>query len=442
MPLSDVASALQPVINSVSKYHNVSFTIALVTDAGNMTVFAGDDDRLAPAGTSRMRASGRFPMGSVTKSWTSMRVMQLHEEGVLDIDRPIAPYVDDVLRRFNGTSMSELWSGDPKIVNVTARRLMGMRAGLHDYNDTWYSEWTWAHPDGDLDPFDVLWALDKSWQCEPGACAAYASPGYVLLGLMLCQAANCSTWEALDQRAVLRGGMRERYQGVAFPMRGPCSADPSIVHQYRPEVVNGSDGVVATHVDIVDYSCLNTWTAGNIAATVSDVAQWWWDIFHHRVVNSSTLVEMLNGVPLSQGWNPGLYYGLGLMHTDMASWGNKGADAQNLTWTLGHGGADYGSIAQVEGFNPIFNFSISLGANSVMGANCSEEYRARYPVYAGMMYQDSFYFDAACVVYDAVLQALTGAAVPRLNCTATANTRRRLHHGSATSNYSCEWRRR
>jgi hypothetical protein len=59
-------------------------------------------------------------------------------------------------------------------------------------------------------------------------------------------------------------------------------------------------------------SCLNGWTCGNIAATTKDVAQWYDDLFHVRIVSNSSLNEMLQNRPLSAGWEPGLRYGLGL----------------------------------------------------------------------------------------------------------------------------------
>eukprot|EP00041_Stephanoeca_diplocostata_P034602 m.1187531 g.1187531 ORF g.1187531 m.1187531 type:complete len:94 (+) comp24549_c0_seq8:968-1249(+) len=60
-----------------------------------------------------------------------------------------------------------------------------MRAGLHDYNDTWYLEETLLHPDVDVTPFDLLHRMNKSWVCPPGTCGEYASTGFEILGLVL-----------------------------------------------------------------------------------------------------------------------------------------------------------------------------------------------------------------------------------------------------------------
>lgn len=68
-----------------------------------------------------------------------------------------------------------------------------MRAGLHDYNDTWYLEETLLHPDVDVTPFDLLHRMNKSWVCPPGTCGEYASTGFEILGLVLAGMAGVST---------------------------------------------------------------------------------------------------------------------------------------------------------------------------------------------------------------------------------------------------------
>ena len=55
---------------------------------------------------------------------------------------------------------------------------LSRRGGLHDYDDAAYLNWTVNHPNDDWTPFDMLWAVDKDFVCEPGACGEYASPGY------------------------------------------------------------------------------------------------------------------------------------------------------------------------------------------------------------------------------------------------------------------------
>jgi hypothetical protein len=41
---------------------------------------------------------------------------------------------------------------------------MGMRAGMNDYNDTWYHEVTLHEPDYDVTPIDILHRVDKTFK--------------------------------------------------------------------------------------------------------------------------------------------------------------------------------------------------------------------------------------------------------------------------------------
>merc|ERR1719272_1929845 len=119
-------------------------------------------------------------------------------------------------------------------------------------------------------------------------------------------------------------------------------------------------------------------------------------------------------------YTSGLYYGLGLMHFKLSQlW-----DPLNQTITLGHGGADWGSIALVNGFNPTYNFSLALGTNSVSGMNCSDEYRQLFPQRVGGQYSDTFFDETSCIVYDAIIQVVSNGTAPHLNCSVQFD----LHH--------------
>lgn len=64
-------------------------------------------------------------------------------------------------------------------------------------------------------------------------------------------------------------------------------------------------------------------------------------------------------------------------------------------------------VLKVNGFNPVYNFSIAIGTNSVSGMNCSEEY--------GRSHQ---YFDIAATAV-AVMLLLSSLLPPPLSHTAT-----------------------
>ena len=68
-------------------------------------------------------------------------------------------------------------------------------------------------------------------------------------------------------------------------------------------------------VDLYDFSCLNGWTMGNIAAAPKDVALFYHDLANGRLVSPTSLAQMMDWKPFSAGnIDPpaGTQYGLGV----------------------------------------------------------------------------------------------------------------------------------
>ena len=121
--------------------------------------------------------------------------------------------------------------------------------------------------------------------------------------------------------------VRANYKRTAFPGRGPCSKTKDVVHQYtmynkkngNPAMGHGSgvgvglasatdlnmgmgtakpghpphviDGPVVIK-DIINNSCLNGWTCGNIAAAPMDIARFHWDLHHGNIVGKDSLAQV------------------------------------------------------------------------------------------------------------------------------------------------------
>jgi D-alanyl-D-alanine carboxypeptidase len=128
---------LQSLLEAKSKQWNTSFSVGVYHSAtGSFGAVAGLADRGAAGKPATL--DSRYPLGSVTKAYTAVAVMRQYEKGNLDIDLPIAIYVDPLLKRDNGTTLLELWRDDPMIQKVTGRMLLSMRSGIPDYDDYWF----------------------------------------------------------------------------------------------------------------------------------------------------------------------------------------------------------------------------------------------------------------------------------------------------------------
>ena len=110
----------------------------------------------------------RFRIGSLTKQFTAMVVLQLQEQGLLSIVDPICNYIDDC---------PQSWS------MITIEQLLTHTAGLPDF--TYFPEYestknVASSPDATMDRF-----RDLPLEFEPGTAWNYSNSGYIVLGSII-----------------------------------------------------------------------------------------------------------------------------------------------------------------------------------------------------------------------------------------------------------------
>ena len=146
--------------------------IALVRQAG--VEWAGgvglaDRDRRSP-----VTGDTHFRVGSISKTFVAMALVQLSEDGDLDLDTPIAEIAPEV--PFNNP-----WeAGHP----VRVIHLLQHTAGFDDMH---FNEIYNRHEPSDLPLIDVLRRNPRSREVRwrPGTRVSYSNPGYGLAGYLI-----------------------------------------------------------------------------------------------------------------------------------------------------------------------------------------------------------------------------------------------------------------
>lgn len=111
-----------------------------------------------------------FLIGSVTKVFTAVAVMQLHEEGNVDIDKPVTDYVPDL----------QLRQRFPESSPITLRAILTHHAGIP--SDNYLHKFSKTPNDFN----DLLDYLNTQYTCYPvGEIWAYSNLGYALLGVVI-----------------------------------------------------------------------------------------------------------------------------------------------------------------------------------------------------------------------------------------------------------------
>lgn len=142
-----------------------------------------------------------FEIGSISKSFACVVALQLVEEGLLDLHRP----VDEYLPWFEAR-----WKGQ----RFTVHHLMSHTAGLPTGSE--------STPEAASE----VWAVrEMELGCPPGQFFHYSNIGYKIVGLVIEELTGMGCAEAIEARILAPLGMRRSRASIHAGLR-PCLAVP------------------------------------------------------------------------------------------------------------------------------------------------------------------------------------------------------------------------
>ncbi|MDR7273705.1 serine hydrolase domain-containing protein [Catenuloplanes atrovinosus] len=248
----------------------------------------------------RPPADGYVRIGSNTKTFTAVVVLQLVGEGRVGLDRPVETYLPGLV---------------PDGEHITVRQLLQHTSGLANYTDHLGDEEFTEGRHRYREPRELLdIAFAHAPDFAPGAGWRYSNTGYVVLGLLVQRVTGRPLAEQITERVIDRAGLRETY----FPGVGD-----EAIRTPHPRGYLGAD-----RVDVTEQDPSWGWAAGQMIATPSDLNAFFRALLGGRLLRPAELAEMRRTVDASEGMWPGARYGLGLASTPLSCGG--------LYW--GHGG--------------------------------------------------------------------------------------------------------
>ncbi|MFB7907695.1 serine hydrolase domain-containing protein [Kitasatospora sp. NPDC056076] len=241
-------------------------------------------------------------IGSNTKTFTAVVVLQLVGEGKIRLDEPIETYLPGLVR---GDGIDGH--------RITVRQLLQHTSGLPDY-------------EGDIDEatlqqryFEPRELLDMAFRHKagsaPGEKFEYSSTNYVLAGLLVQKVTGRPLAEEIDRRIVQRIGLRH----TSFPGTGDRSIREAHPQGYRQEKPGGP------LIDTTELDPSAGWAAGQMISTNADLDQFFTALLGGRLLPAAQLAEMRTTVPIADS---GAGYGLGLISRPLSCggvyWGHGG----------------------------------------------------------------------------------------------------------------------
>ncbi|WP_350275559.1 serine hydrolase domain-containing protein [Kribbella sp. HUAS MG21] len=234
--------------------------------AALLTVDTSDGSRSDAAGAAQ--PSGYFRIGSVTKTFVATVVLQLVDEGKVELDAPLDRYLPGLV---------------PNGQNITVRQVLNHRSGIYDYaHDAGFSTNRWRGTERfrHFEPEELLsvafghqpyFGPDEGWH--------YSNTNYIIAGLLI-------------ERLTGRSYGTEITNRILKPLR---LADTSLPGD-RPGLPRPhARGYTEVDGRLVDATMMNPsldWAAGEMISTAQDVNTFFEALLGGRLLTAESLTQM------------------------------------------------------------------------------------------------------------------------------------------------------
>lgn len=232
-----------------------------------------------------LQADDQFRIGSITKTFVSVVMLQLQDEDVLSLDDLASDWLEDDV-------LAEIPNGD----EVTLQQLLNMTSGIPDYltADAFYD----AIDDDPSHPWTADETLTFVYGDDPlfasGEAFEYSNTNYNMLQLIIEEATGMSLADVLEERIFTPLEMEDSY------LEDPNNLGVNIVHGYAPE----DDG---SFTDITFVNDGAGMADGGIVSTVADMELFAMGLISGDLISDDALAEMMETTEASEN-----EYGLGL----------------------------------------------------------------------------------------------------------------------------------
>ncbi|WP_026127205.1 serine hydrolase domain-containing protein [Nocardiopsis xinjiangensis] len=283
------------VITAISRLFEDLAHKALVPGAQLSLYHGGELHELATgvehAGTGvPVTARSRFAYGSVSKIFTAALVLQLVEDGDIDLDAPVTTYLPGLRR-----------SEDHPVHAMTTRQLLSHTAGLvSDHDEGTVRSASLRRQAASL--------LEQGPVSAPGTAFSYSNSAYSLVAYLVETVTGQDWWQTLESHLALPTGLDPSF---VYDARDPGAA-PAAVSGHAVDLVSRSVDAVAPYVEPA------LTPAGGLAGSATDLVNFGRAFMSPEdaaldtdIADPQILHEMGRSVPaadpfgLADGWGAG-----------------------------------------------------------------------------------------------------------------------------------------
>jgi D-alanyl-D-alanine carboxypeptidase len=259
-----------------------------------------------------LHASDRFRIGSASKTFTGMAILQLLDRQLIGIDHPISNYLpDDLLVNYDRDT-------------ITIRMLLQHTSGIASYTniiEEWNlpyifereKEWTKEELVELVDGYFSDETPGYGMTFDPGDGWSYSNTNTVLLGLIVENVTGRSIHNYINYELVGALGLTNTY----YPAPGESVIEGEHTKGYMDWVnFTGADFVPAGMTDVTVYDASGVGPAGPIISNVEDLCTWIEALAYNRMLISKDWQQLhvnTNGFISFMPTIPSVSYGFQLV---------------------------------------------------------------------------------------------------------------------------------
>ncbi len=253
-----------------------------------------------------LRTDHVFRIGSVTKQFTAVAILQLVEQGKLSLNDDLTKFLPDYP------------TGGKKI---TVEHLLTHTSGIKSY--TSMQKWDGQEQRRDFTPLELVdYFKNEPMDFEPDAEWRYNNSGYILLGVIIEKVSGQTYAEYVTEHLFKPLGMKNSYYGDTKPVIKNRAAG------YSKANVDGA------YANAEFLSMTQPYAAGSLLSSVEDLSTWTRALHGGNVIKPESLKKACSPYILPNGANT--HYGYGLQMGNILG-----------SPTIEHGGGIHGFLSDL-----------------------------------------------------------------------------------------------
>jgi D-alanyl-D-alanine carboxypeptidase len=230
---------------------SLSLSVSLRKGQPAMNLTSGT---MAYGGGARVTPASLYQIGSNTKAFTAVAVLQLEAQGKLSIDAPIGKYLPQY----------------PAYAKLTLRRLLNMTGGLESYDNLPSWETSYAKdPMADVSSGTLIGTVYPKIKFPPGTKYYYSNTGYLIAQEVVAALAPSKSFDAEIARIAKSVGLEHTF--YTSHLYAPSIAK-NVVAGYYENSDPGLKPLLGKDVSVDSLSWAQG--AGSIVSTPEDLIAW------------------------------------------------------------------------------------------------------------------------------------------------------------------------